>query len=205
MAASRAITSPGLYSDEVGQLVPALSFVKGGLDTNAFEAVGLALNVGGHTVHVMTVAYSGPVKNIAAIPVAAVFDLTPRTIREFSILLAALGPLATYLFTRRLFRDAAVAAAAVVLLAANPAFVSYSRDDFPPIGIRMLTKAFAGWQLLRWWQTLYILHSRQQTIEPVARSRFFAGLRALHARPTLVRIFDDRDGRFLFAVYRVPG
>jgi hypothetical protein len=154
VVASRAITAPGLYADEANQLIPALSFVKGGVGTYPVNGVGPTFNAGGgHALHVMTSAYSGSVKSIAALPVAAVFDLTPRTIRYFAIVLAVLGLVVTYFFVRRLFRDAVVAAVALVLLALDPSFVFYSRDDFPPIAISMFCKALAGWQLLRWWDT----------------------------------------------------
>jgi hypothetical protein len=151
--ASRAINSPGLYADEATQIVPALSFLKGGLPAPV-NGVGPTFSAGGgHALHVMTSPYSGSVKSIVALPLAQFFHLTPATIRYFTILLAVIGLIVTYLFVRRLFRDAAVAALTLVLLAVDPSFVFYSRNDFPPIAISMLTKAFAGWQLLRWWDT----------------------------------------------------
>src|SRR5205807_428205 len=64
--------------------------------------------------------------------------------------LAAVALLATYAFARRLFRDEAVALVGLVLLAIDPSFIFYVPHDFDTTAFMALTKAVAGWQLLRW-------------------------------------------------------
>ncbi|HKN93133.1 MAG TPA: glycosyltransferase family 39 protein [Thermoleophilaceae bacterium] len=153
VVASRTLSSPGLYADEASQIVPALAFLKGHIAQSVVEGTGPAIGIGAHKLHVMTESYFGSVKSVAYAPVAAIFGTGVQAIRGFSIALAALALAAYCAFSRRLFRDAAVAAVAVVLLAADPSFVFYARSDWPPFVFMLLTKTFGGWQLLRWWDT----------------------------------------------------
>src|ERR1051326_4169824 len=101
----------------------------------------------------MALGYIGAVKTIAFIPVAALFGITPESVRVFTITIAALSLVFTYLFARRLFRSAWVAATGTVLLATDPSFVFYSRVDFGPSVFMFLFKALGLWLLLDWWRT----------------------------------------------------
>jgi hypothetical protein len=151
--ATRAIDEPGLHIDEAAHVVPSLAFAKGGLPTNAIIGTGPTLDVGGHSMNIMTFPLAGSLKNFLFVPVAALFDMGPQSVRYFSIALSALALVATYVFARRLFRSEWVAAIGVALLAVDPSFVFYTKVDFNHTALMILLKALAAWQFLRWWDT----------------------------------------------------
>ncbi|HYZ76628.1 MAG TPA: glycosyltransferase family 39 protein [Gaiellaceae bacterium] len=151
--ASFDIRVPGLYYDELFQLTTALAFVKGGLGSAVAWVPGTEVSIAGHPLPLMAHSYIGAVKTIAFVPVAAAFGISPASVRVFTIAVAALSLVFTYLFARRLFRSAAVAAVGIVLLATDPSFVFYSRVDFGPSVFMFLFKAIGLWQLVDWWRS----------------------------------------------------
>ena len=151
--ATRRISQPGLFPDELFQAIPALAFLDPGIDGGVGAATGPDLALGGHALALMTSSYSGQVKTLAFAPVAALFDVSAASVRYFAIAVAALALLATYAFARRLFRSEAIALVAVVILAVDPGMVFYARADQGQTVFMMLAKAVAIWLLLRWWDT----------------------------------------------------
>jgi hypothetical protein len=151
--ASFDIRLPGLYYDESFQLTPALAFVKGGLGSQVAWVPGTEISIAGHPLPLMALNYIGAVKTVAFVPVAAVFGISPASVRVFTITVAALSLLFTYLFARRLFRSPMIAALGTVLLATDPSFVFYSRVDFGPSVFMFLFRAIGFWQLLDWWRS----------------------------------------------------
>jgi hypothetical protein len=151
--ASFHVRLPGLYYDELFQETTALAFVKGGLASPVAVAPGSQISLFGHPLPLMANAYIGAVKTVAFAPVAALFGITPDSVRLFTIGVSALALVATAAFARRLFPHGAVAAIAALLLATDPSYVFYSRVDFGPSVFMFLLKAVALWQLAAWWQT----------------------------------------------------
>jgi 4-amino-4-deoxy-L-arabinose transferase-like glycosyltransferase len=151
--ASVDISLPGLYYDELFQLTTALAFVKGGLGSAVAWVPGTEVSIGGHPLPLMAHSYIGAVKTAAFVPVAAAFGISAASVRVFTITVAALSLVFTYLFTRRLFRSAWVAAVGTVLVATDPSFVFYSRVDFGPSVFMFLLKALGLWLLLDWWRS----------------------------------------------------
>jgi 4-amino-4-deoxy-L-arabinose transferase-like glycosyltransferase len=151
--ASFDVRVPGLYYDELFQLTTALAFVKGGLGSAVAWVPGTEISIAGHPFPLMAHSYIGAVKTATFVPVAAAFGISPASVRIFTITVAALSLVFTYLFARRLFRSAAVAAVGVVLLATDPSFVFYSRVDFGPSVFMFLFKAIGLWQLVDWWRS----------------------------------------------------
>jgi Dolichyl-phosphate-mannose-protein mannosyltransferase len=146
------IRLPGLYYDELFELTPALAFVKGGLGSDVAWIPGTEISIAGHPLPLMAHTYVGAVKTIAFAPVAAAFGITPTSVRVFTIAVAALSLVFTYLFARKLFRSAWVAAIGTVLVATDPSFVFYSRVDFGPAVFMFLFKAAGLLALLDWWR-----------------------------------------------------
>src|SRR5207244_1498251 len=109
---------------------------------------GTEVSIAGHPLPLMAHSYIGAVKTVAFVPVAAGFGITPASVRLFTVSVAALSLVFTYLFASRLFRSSAVAAVAVVLLACDPSFLIYSRVDFGPSVFMFLFKAIGLWQLV---------------------------------------------------------
>ena len=153
LLATRTIDEPGLYVDELIHVLPSLDFVKGGLGTTAIPGTGPKLGIGDHTMSIMTLDYVGSLNNFMFAPVAAAFDVTAASVRYFAVGTGVLALLATFGFARSLFRSAAIALVAVALLAADPGFVFFTRDDVGPIPSMFLLKALGGWMLLIWWDT----------------------------------------------------
>jgi hypothetical protein len=144
---------PGLYYDELFQLTTALAFVKGELGSAVAWVPGTEVSIAGHPLPLMAHSYIGAVKTVAFVPVAGAFGISPASVRLFTISVAALSLVFTYLFASRLFRSSAVAAVAVVLLACDPSFLIYSRVDFGPSVFMFLFKAIGLWQLVEWWRS----------------------------------------------------
>ena len=182
--ASSDVRVPGLYYDELFQLTTALAFVKGGLGSAVAWVPGTEISLAGHPLPLMAHSYIGAVKTIAFIPVAAAFGISPTSVRAFTITVAALSLVFTYLFARRLFRSAAVAAVGTVLLATDPSFVFYSRVDFGPSVFMFLFKAIGLWQLVDWW--------RSGRLRPLVLGAFAFGL----------GVYDKAN--FLWIVAAVP-
>ena len=151
--ASYDLRVPGVYYDELFQLTTALAFVKGGLGSAVAWVPGTEISIAGHPLPLMAHSYIGAVKTIAFVPVAAAFGISPASARVFTIAVAALSLVFTYLFAWRLFRRATIAAVGIVLLATDPSFVFYSRVDFGPSVFMFLFKAIGLWQLVVWWRT----------------------------------------------------
>ena len=147
------IRLPGVYYDELFQLTPALAFVKGGLGSDVAWIPGTEISIAGHPLPLMAHTYIGSVKTIAFLPVAAAFGITPASVRVFTIAVAALSLVFTYLFARKLFRSAWVAAVGTVLIATDPSFVFYSRVDFGPVVFMFLFKAAGLLALADWWRS----------------------------------------------------
>jgi hypothetical protein len=144
---------PGVYPDELIHYLPAQALVDGGARPEVVPGTGPALTLAGHSLQLMTMSYLGSLKTVILAPFVAVFGVTPSLMRLVGIAMGLLALAATYLFGRRLFRDPTVAALSVALLALDPSFFFYSRIDWGPTDVMLLAKAFAAWQLLRWWDT----------------------------------------------------
>jgi hypothetical protein len=148
------IDLPGLNYDELIQLTPALAFAKGGLGSAVDVIPKSELHLFGHALPLMILPYLGAVKTIAFVPVAAVFGISPESVRIFTVAVGATALVATYAFAQRLFpQGRVVAALTAVLLATDPSFVFYSRVDFAPTVFMLLLKAVALWALCGWWRS----------------------------------------------------
>jgi hypothetical protein len=146
------IMLPGLYYDELIQIVPALDIVRGPLTSYVGGIPESRVQLFGRTIALMTMDYMGAVKQFAFLPVAALAGVTPESIRIFSIGIGALSLLATFAFVRRLY-GSLMAVLTVVLLATDPSMIFYARVDYGPTVFMLLFKAVALWQCARWWQT----------------------------------------------------
>jgi 4-amino-4-deoxy-L-arabinose transferase-like glycosyltransferase len=144
---------PGLYYDELFEVVPSLAFVKGGLASDVFEIPKSVVSLGGHPLELMAQPYNGGLKTILFAPFAAAFGISAASVRFFTVGIAAAALAFYYLFARRLFASDAIAALSVVLLACDPSYVFFSRVDYGPSVLMFLLKAMALWLLVRWWQS----------------------------------------------------
>jgi hypothetical protein len=143
---------PGLYYDELIQIVPALQLARGPLASPVgFGPPGGQVLLFGHVIPFMTMAYMGAVKQFAFLPVAWLVGTTPESIRFFSIGMAVLAMLATYAFARQILGPV-IGAIGVLLLATDPTIVFVARADYGSTTLTMLLlKGLALWQLTLWW------------------------------------------------------
>ena len=142
---------PGLFSDELIQITAALRFVKGDNMHSQTFGLGREIEIHSHRIPTMIMGYIGAVKTIAFVPLAAVVDLSPRSIRYFTILVGALALVAIAAFARRFFGPAA-AILGISLLAIDPSYLFFSRTDYGPTVFMMALKGLALWQGMVWWQ-----------------------------------------------------
>lgn len=158
LLATRDFALPGFYYDELFEVVPSLAFVKGGLPSTVSDIEKSVISILGHPLALMAQPYNGGLKTIAFIPVAALFGVTPESVRWFTVITAVLALAAYYLFARRLFRSSAVAAVTACLLALDPAYIFFSRVDYGPSTLMFLLKGIALWQLTVWWRSRRLRH-----------------------------------------------
>lgn len=147
------IDLPGIYYDELIQVTPALRFVKGNsMQSQTFGLGQTEVGIYGHRIPLMTMGYIGAVKTIAFVPLAATMDLSPKSIRYFTIMIGALALVATSAFARRLLGPTA-AVLGIILVAIDPSYLIFCRTDYGPTVFMMALKGVALWQLIVWWQT----------------------------------------------------
>ena len=153
--ASNKIAVPGFHFDELIQIVPALSALNGNhvhANVPGAGVEGTYLFLFGRSLPLMIMNYIGAVKTFAFIPIAAIFGITPESVRYFSIFLSALSLLAIFAFVQRAAGQFA-ALASVALLSTDPSFVFFSRVDRGSVCMMFLLKAIVLWQFIVWWKT----------------------------------------------------
>ncbi len=143
---------PGLYYDELIQVVPALDVVRGGLWSSVNWIPSAQISIVGHQLPLMTMDYMGALKTILFIPIVAAAGVTPESVRLTTVIVGALSVVATFAFARRV-AGTPVAVIAVGLLATDLSFIYYVRVDYGPTALMMFLKTVAVWQLAVWWRT----------------------------------------------------
>lgn len=145
---------PGLSYDEALDAAPAMQTVLG----RPLDIVG-TFALAGREWPLMVMSYVGPTTSYLAMPGFALFDVSVATLRVTTILVGLLTLLLAWGFLRD-FLDARAAALSVLLLAANPTFIFWSRIG-AIVSLPMLPLAIATlWSLWRWYrrgQTGYLL------------------------------------------------
>jgi hypothetical protein len=142
---------PGIYYDELIQVVPALDLVHGKLWSSAGGISSSNVSLFGRDFSLMTMEYMGALKTIILLPVVAIAGITPESLRTTTVALGAASLLATFAFARRLL-GTLTALLGTMLLATDPSFTYYVRVDYGPTALMMLLKGVALWQLVVWWQ-----------------------------------------------------
>jgi hypothetical protein len=136
---------PGLSYDEALDAVPAMQTVLG----RPLDIVG-KFALAGREWPLMVMPYVGPTTSYLAMPGFALLDSTVPVLRVTNILLGLLTLLLAWRFLRD-FLDVRVAALSVLLLAANPTFIFWSRIG-AIVSLPMLPLAIATlWSLWRWY------------------------------------------------------
>jgi Dolichyl-phosphate-mannose-protein mannosyltransferase len=158
LLATRDLSLPGFYYDELFEVVPSLAFVEAGLTSTVSDIDKSIVSIFGHPLALMAQPYNGGLKTIAFIPVAALFGVSPDSVRWFTVITAVIALAVYYLFTRQLFRSPAVAAVTACLLALDPAYIFFSRVDYGPSTLMFLLKGVALWQLTVWWRSRHLRH-----------------------------------------------
>ena len=122
--ASHQLELPGLNYDEAFDAVPAMQLLLG----QAVETPGgSGLRLGATTLPAMVMDYKGVVHTYWALPFLWALGINTFALRISCLFLSLLALAATHRVARQLF-DGWVAAGTVLLLAANPSFVFWSRQ-----------------------------------------------------------------------------
>lgn len=137
---------PGLSYDEALDAVPAMQMALG-RQLDIVDAFDLA----GRQWPLMVMPYVGPTTSYLVLPGFALFGVSVTTLRVTNILLGLATLLLAWGFLRD-FLDARVAALSVLLLAANPTFVFWSRIG-AIVSLPMLPLTIVVlWSLWRWYR-----------------------------------------------------
>ncbi len=142
---------PGLYGDEVLQILPALQVVEGH-SPQLFNGVPRTqISIGGRPFPLMTNAYLGSLKTMLFLPIAAVFGTSVYSVRVFTLAIAALAVVLTYQFTTLIFsRRAAVVSTALLVL--DQSFILRTKVDWGPNALAITCKMAALVMLCLWWK-----------------------------------------------------
>lgn len=143
---------PGLQYDELYYVPPAVRLLYGQLGGEPIAIDPSTIYLLGRPFPLMFNYYTSFLRTYLALPVFAVAGITPESVRGISLALAAGALGFSFFFFRRLFRDYRPAFLTCMLLACDPSFVLYSRQDYAAIGAMMLLKMGGFWALLKWWQ-----------------------------------------------------
>lgn len=143
---------PGLQYDELYYVPPAVRLLYGQLGGEPIAIDPSTIYLGGRPFPLMFNYYTSFLRTYLALPVFAVCGVTPESVRGLSLALAGGALIFGFFFLRRLFRDYRPAFLACLLVACDPSFVLYSRQDYAAIGTMMLLKMSGFWALLKWWQ-----------------------------------------------------
>ena len=137
---------PGLSYDEALDAVPSMQTVLG----RPLDIVG-TFALAGREWPLMVMSYVGPTTSYLAMPGFALFDSDDLVLRSTNILVGLVTLLLAWGFLRD-FLDERVAALSVLLLAANPTFIFWSRSG-AIVSLPMLPLAIATlWSLWRWYR-----------------------------------------------------
>ncbi len=143
------LTLPGLHYDEAFEAVPAMQLLLH-QPVSTFRGNGLLL--GGRLFPLMTQDYIGATNTYAAIPFFWLLGINLVSLRVMAI---AIG-LVTLCLTHRLARELygpTVASLATLLLAVNPTFVFWSRQEVFVTSATAAIGLGATLAWLRWWRT----------------------------------------------------
>lgn len=150
--ASHNLLLPGVYYDELLQVLPAMSAAGYDVGDEFYQVPGSILQFGNTRVPLMIMPYTGPFEALIFIPLFAVFPPTVITVRLTFIVLGMATIALTFLATRKAF-GARVAIIAGLLLATDAGYIFYSRADIGPINTMMIIKMFMLLALTLWWHS----------------------------------------------------
>lgn len=122
--ALRQLDLPGFYYDEGFDLTPMLALMRG---EQPELLRGIGLGVGGMTLPLMRMDYLGSITGYLTLPFMAVFGPGVAAARLQPIFFSCVTLVLAFVAGRRWFGDR-VAALGVLLLAANPSFIWFSRQ-----------------------------------------------------------------------------
>jgi len=120
----RQLDLPGFYYDEGFDLTPMLALMRG---EQPELLRGIGLGVGGMTLPLMKMDYLGSITGYLTLPFMAVFGPGVAAARLQPIFFSCVTLVLAFVAGRRWFGDG-VAALGVMLLAANPSFIWFSRQ-----------------------------------------------------------------------------
>jgi len=149
--AAHLITLPGLHSDEALQAGNAVEIVEGSFLPLHDTVTAFSFQVWGRTFPMMTIFYIGTIKTYLFVPFMLLLGPTLTAIRVTTIALGCVALICTFGFARAAAGRAA-AWIALVLLAADPAFITYTREDHGPVAVMMAVKMAALWAIALWWR-----------------------------------------------------
>ncbi len=150
--ASHDLALPGLYGDEAIDIVPALQIV-GQYSEHLYNGqAGTHIALGDKQIPLMLMRYTGALKLLLFVPVAAIFGESISSVRLFTLTIAAVAVLATYRFTSLVFSRRA-AALATLLLALDQSFILRTKVDWGPNAIAIACKMLALVALACWWRS----------------------------------------------------
>ncbi|MBI1882397.1 MAG: glycosyltransferase family 39 protein [Chloroflexi bacterium] len=152
LLAGHSLWLPGIYYDEVLQMVTAIAALKGGVNGPIIQVEGSVISLLGHPFPLLILPYLGATQAGILTLAFAIADMSVPVMRGTFIALGAIGLIFTFLFTRRLF-GLGTALLSTLLLAVDPTYIFASRSDNGPTAVMMISKMAALWFLITWWQT----------------------------------------------------
>lgn len=148
--ASHDLSLPGVYYDELLQVLPAMSAAGYNVGNEFYQVPGSILRFGNIQLPLMIMPYTGPFETFIFTLLFVVFPPTVITVRVTFIVLGIVALILTFLATRRAF-GFGVAIIASLLLASDAGYIFYSRADIGPVNTMMIVKMLMLLALTSWW------------------------------------------------------
>lgn len=150
LLATRNITLPGIFYDEVLQAPAAIHLIKGQVNAN-YNRFG-SQTIGGRTFALMNLEYIGAFKSYLLAAVFSVFGVNVAAFRLTGIAIVVIGLIFTTRFAKEVF-GAGAAMACLWLLATDPIFILSTRTDLGPVALAFTLRMAALFYLWRWWNS----------------------------------------------------
>jgi hypothetical protein len=146
------IELPGVYYDEVLQVLPAMKAAGYDLTQDYLLMPGTLIGVGDIRIPLMTTRYLGSLETMLFTPVFTVLEPTVLVMRGTFILLGTLTILLAYIWAKQLLgiRGALIAS---LLLATDASYIFFTRVDNGPVDTMMLIKLGMLIAFTQWWKT----------------------------------------------------
>lgn len=140
---------PGLYADELLHAIPALYIMV----NKPFYASTFGLELFGRAFPLLKMSYLGALKTYIFLPVFSIFGVSIASLRITTIFIGAAALFYLFKFLKEWTGNIKLACFVSLILALDPSYILFIRQDWGPVSLSMLLKALTLYLGIKWWRT----------------------------------------------------